>query len=44
MMEVVSSLKKQSVNFYQTTKCNNPEDSHPLTFMLAAVRISNLTW
>jgi hypothetical protein len=27
MMEVAST-SKTSVNFYQTTRCNNPEDSH----------------
>jgi hypothetical protein len=33
-MEVVSTSEK-SVNFYQITRKNNPEDSH---FLFAAVR------
>jgi hypothetical protein len=27
MMEA-ASISETSVNFYQTTQCNNPEDSH----------------
>jgi hypothetical protein len=28
MMEAAST-SETSVNFYQTTQCNNPEDNHP---------------
>jgi hypothetical protein len=39
MMEAESTTET-SVNIYQTTRRNNPEDSY---FILAAVRTSNLT-
>jgi hypothetical protein len=35
MMEAVSTSER-SVNFYQTTQCNIPEDCH--VFMLATIR------
>jgi hypothetical protein len=28
MMMEAASISETSVNFYQTTRCNNPEDSH----------------
>jgi hypothetical protein len=41
MMEAAST-SETSVNFYQTTWCNNPEDSHLLIFLCFYVRLTLL--